>query len=183
MAKKKMRFSALIPTERIERSIMLIRGEKVMIDSDLAGLYAVPTKALVQAVKRNPERFPRDFMFKLNKSEASSLAVLRSQTVTSNENRGGRRYLPYAFTETGVAMLSSVLRSDRAIHVNIEIIRAFVRLRQLLATRVDLARKLDELERKYDAQFRVVFDAIRQLMTPPPDPPRSKFGFRTKADQ
>ena len=153
-----------------------------MIDSDLATLYDVPTKALIQAVKRNRDRFPTDFMFQLNRTEFDALMVLRSQTVTTKNGRGGRRNLPYAFTETGVAMLSSVLRSNRAIHVNVEIIRAFVRLRQLLATHADLARKLAELEKKYDAQFRVVFDAIRQLMTPPPQPPRPRMGFRSKFD-
>lgn len=155
----------IIPLESIESRIFFIRAQKVMFDADLAGLYEVETRALVQAVKRNIERFPADFMFQLTQEEFD---FLRSQSVISNpEGRGGRRYLPYAFTEQGVAMLSSVLRSDRAIHVNIEIMRAFVRLRQMLASHKELARKLAALERKYDAQFKVVFDAIRELMTPP----------------
>jgi hypothetical protein len=165
--------TSLIPAERIERAILLIREQKVLLDSDLAGLYQVPTKVLVQAVKRNSNRFPADFMFQLNREEVDSL---RSQVVTS-KGRGGRRYLPYAFTEQGVAMLSSVLKSNRAVLVNIEIMRAFVRLRQLLASHADLARKMDALEKRYDAQFKVVFDAIRQLMAPPPDTKRGKIGF------
>ena len=143
-----------------------------MVDRDLAVLYAVPTKVLIQAVRRNIYRFPTDFMFQLTKEE---FKILRSQFVTSSW--GGRRYKPYVFTEQGVSMLSSVLKSKRAIRVNIEIMRAFVRLRQLLATHADLARKLEQLEKKYDAQFRVVFDAIRQLMTPPADSSKRKIGF------
>ena len=150
---------ALVPAERIERSILSIRGHRVMIDSDLAELYGVETRALVQAVQRNRERFPDDFMFQLTREEFDHL---RSQSVTSSLGWGGRLYPPYAFTEQGVAMLSSVLRSERAVQVNIEIMRAFVRLREMLASHAELARKLDALEKKYDAQFRVVFDAIRQ---------------------
>ena len=165
---------SLVPAERIEKSILLIRKQKVMLDSDLAALYGVETKALVQAVKRNLERFPEDFMFQLSRDEFS---ILRSQSVTSS-NWGGRRYPPYAFTEQGVAMLSSVLRSQRAIQVNIEIMRAFIRLRQMLASNAELARKLDELEKKYDAQFKEVFEAIRQLMSPP-EPKRRPIGFQT----
>ena len=153
---------ALVSEEQIDQSILMIRGHKVILDSILAGLYCVETKVLIQAVKRNKDRFPPDFKFQLSKKE---FEILRSQTVTSSW--GGRRYPPYAFTEQGVAMLSSVLRSSRAIQVNIEIMRSFVRLRQMLATHRDLARKLDELEQKYDEQFSIVFDAIRQLMTPP----------------
>jgi phage regulator Rha-like protein len=164
---------SLIPVERIEKAILLIRGEKVMLDADLAALYGVETRVLVQAVKRNMERFPGDFMFQLSQGE---FAILRSQIVTSSD-WGGRRYPPYAFTEQGVAMLSSVLRSQRAIQVNIEIVRAFIRLRQMLASHVELARKLDALEKKYDAQFRQVFEAIRQLMAPP-EPKRRPIGFR-----
>ena len=158
----------LIPNERIERAILLIRGQKVMLDRDLAELYDVPTKVLNQAVKRNAERFPGDFMFQLREEEMD--VVLRSQFVTSKGGRGGRRYLPYAFTEQGVAMLSSVLNSDRAIEVNIAIMRAFVRLREIMATHKDLARKLEELEKKlgqHDEKFQIVFEAIRQLMAPP----------------
>jgi hypothetical protein len=185
----------IIPVERIESKIILIRGQKVMLDSDLAELYGVETKVLNQVVKRNINRFPKDFMFQLTVREVESLRCqfgtsnMRSQIVTSktSEGRGGRRYLPYAFTEQGVAMLSSVLKSSRAVQVNIEIMRAFVRLRRMLASNAGLARKLNELERKYDAQFRVVFDAIRELMTPPePEPPpRRRIGFtaREKANK
>ncbi len=133
------------------------------MDSDLAVLYGVESRALIQAVSRNKDRFPPDFMFQLNKQE---VVRLRSQFVISN-GRGGRRYAPYAFTEQGVAMLSSVLRSKRAVLANVEIMRAFVRLRAILAGNAELARKLASLERKYDSQFKVVFDAIRELMTPP----------------
>lgn len=168
---------SLIPVDRIERAILLIRGQKVMLDADLASLYGVETRVLVQAVKRNLERFPEDFMFQLSREE---FAVLRSQIVTSR-NWGGRRYPPYAFTEQGVAMLSSVLRSQRAIRVNIEIMRAFIRLRQMLASHAELARKLEALEKKYDAQFQEVFEAIRRLMAPP-EPKRRAIGFR-KGDE
>lgn len=167
--------AALVPLERIERAILLVRGHKVMLDADLAALYGVETKVLVQAVKRNLARFPEDFMFRLTKEEFDAL---RSQSVTSS-SWGGRRYPPYAFTEQGVAMLSSVLRSDRAVQVNIQIMRAFVRLRRLLATHEALARQLDALERKYDRQFKVVFDAIRELMAPATRGPRRQIGFST----
>ena len=164
---------ALVPPERIERSILLIRGLKVMLSTDLAELYQVEPRVLVQAVKRNMARFPQDFMFQLTEEEFSNL---KSQIVISSWG-GRRRAMPYAFTEQGVAMLSSVLRSKRAINVNIEIMRAFVRLRRILASHAELARKLDALEKKYDAQFKVVFDAIRQLMAPP-EPKRRPIGFR-----
>ena len=168
---------SLVPAERIERAILVLRGHKVMLDSDLATLYAVETKVLNQVISRNIERFPEDFMFQLTEAEA---AFLRSQTVTLKTGRGEhRKYLPYAFTEQGVAMLSSVLRSPRAVQVNIEIMRAFVRLRELIATNRGLARRLDELEKRYDAQFKGVFDAIRQLMTPPAKERRS-IGFRVE---
>lgn len=159
--------------EKVEQQIFFIRGHKVMLDSSLAELYDVETKALNQAVRRNITRFPEDFMFQLAREEAN---FLRSQFVTSKDQRGGRRYLPYVFTEQGVAMLSSVLNSERAIQVNIAIMRAFVKLRQILATHKDLARKLEVLERNYDAQFKVVFNAIRELMTPP-EPHRRRIGF------
>ena len=166
---------SLVPVEKIEKAILLIRGQKVMLDADLAALYGVETRVLVQAVKRNIERFPDDFMLQLNKEEVDSL---RSQIVTLKKGRGQHsKYLPYAFTEQGVAMLSSVLRSRRAIQVNIEIMRAFIRLRQMLASHVELARKLDALEKRYDARFKQVFEAIRQLMTPP-EPKRRPIGFR-----
>jgi hypothetical protein len=154
-----------------------IRGHKVMLDADLADLYGVPTKALVQAVKRNRQRFPVDFVFQLADQE---LVGLRSQIVTSNTprpGRGGRRTAPYAFTEQGVAMLSSVLRSERAVQVNVEIMRAFVRLRGLIGHNRELARRLDDLESRYDRQFKAVFDAIRELMTPPTPPPKRRIGF------
>jgi len=170
---------SLVPVERIERAILLIRGKKVMLDADLASLYGVETRVLVQAVKRNLERFPADFMFQLSKEEVD---FLRSQIVTLKRGRGQHtKYLPYAFTEQGVAMLSSVLRSPRAIQVNIEIMRAFVRLRQMLASHAELARKLDALEKKYDVQFKAVFDAIRQLMAPP-EPKKRRLGFRPDKD-
>lgn len=149
--------------ERIRQSIFLIRGQKVMLDVHLADLYEVETRALVQAVTRNRTRFPRDFMFQLTKREFASL---RSQIVISNI-RGGRRSAPYAFTEHGVAMLSSVLRSNRAISVNIEIVRAFVYLRQIISEHADLAKRIDELEELYDGKFQIVFDAIRGLLQPP----------------
>jgi hypothetical protein len=147
-----------------------------MLDADLAELYGVETRAPLQAVSRNQKRFPEDFMFRLSKEEYE---LLRSQIVISKKGRGGRRYLPYAFTEQGVAMLSSVHRSERAVQVNIEIMRAFVRLRRMLASNAELARKLAALEKKYDAQFRMVFDAIRELMTPPESKKR-EIGFLVK---
>jgi len=169
----------LIQAERIERSILVIRGQKVMLSTDLAVLYDVQPRALVQAVKRNLGRFPADFMFQLTKEEFD---LLKSQIVISSATGWGglRRALPYAFTEQGVAMLSSVLHSPRAIAVNIEIMRAFVRLRQMLVSNPGLARKLEALERKYDAQFKVVFDAIRRLMQPPESKPRRPIGFHVK---
>jgi len=167
---------SLMLVERIERCILQIRGHKVMLDNDLAMLYGVEAKALNRAVKRNLKRFPGDFMFQLSEGEFNNL---KCQIGTSRW--GGRRYLPYAFTEQGVAMLSSVLHSDRAIQVNVEIMRAFVRLRQLLATHAELARKLEALERKmvdHDKQFAVVFEAIRQLMEETAEePPKRRIGF------
>jgi phage regulator Rha-like protein len=145
---KKAAEQSLVPVEVIEKRILLIRGHKVMLDSDLAKLYQVPTKSLNLAVKRNADRFPEDFMFRLTKEEAD----LRFQIETSKK-RGGRRYLPYAFTEQGVAMLSSVLNSTRAVQVNIAIMRTFVRLRQILATHKDVAEKLQAMERKYDKEL------------------------------
>jgi len=149
--------------ERITKTILFLRGEKVLLDEDLAILYGVETKLLVRAVKRNLDRFPDDFMFQLTGEEWNGL---RCQFGTSR-SWGGRRYAPYAFTEQGVAMLSSVLHSERAVKVNIEIMRAFVRLREILASNHELARKLDTLEQNHDAQFKVVFEAIRQLMSSP----------------
>lgn len=171
--KRRTRSKSIVSQGRITQSILLIRGEKVLLDADLAVLYDVETRVLVQAVKRNIERFPSDFMFQLTKREFSHL---RSQSVTSSD-WGGRRYPPYAFTEQGVAMLSSVLRSERAVRVNIEIMRTFVRLREMLVGHAELARKLAVLERKYDAQFKVVFDAIRELMKPPEQSKKRPIGF------
>ena len=162
----------VIPQEIIERRIFLIKGQKAMLDSDLAELYGVETKYLTRQVRRNIKRFPDDFMFKLTKDE-----FLRCQIVTSK--RGGRRYLPYAFTEQGVAMLSTVLNSERAIHVNIVIMRAFVKLREILSMHKELAHKLNELERKtekHDIEIRSIFEAIRQLMSPL-EKPKGKIGF------
>jgi hypothetical protein len=164
----------LLPIERIESRIVWLRQEKVLLDVDLAVMYGVTTKVFNQAVKRNLERFPEDFMFQLTPDEAENL---RSQTVTSSY--GGRRYLPYAFTEQGVAMLSSVLRSERAVQVNIEIMRAFVRLRKLLSSHADLARKIKQMEGKYDAQFGQVFRAIQQLMADDADA-KSPYAARKK---
>ena len=164
---------AVARVDVIDQKIHVIRHHKVLLDGDLAALYGVETKALVQAVKRNAPRFPPDFMFRLTIPE---FAALRSQIVTSNE-RGGRRHRPYAFTEHGVAMLSSVLRSPRAIHVNIAIMRAFVRLREAVIHHERLAARIASLERKYDGQFAVVFEAIRELMTPPLSFSGRRIGF------
>ncbi|MCP5171371.1 MAG: ORF6N domain-containing protein [Pseudomonadales bacterium] len=155
----------------IEKQILLIRGQKVLLDGALAELYGVETKVLLQAVKRNIDRFPDDFMFHLTKQEFNNL---RSQIVTSSW--GGRRTPPYAFTEQGVAMLSSVLRSPQAVQVNIEIMRAFVRIRRILSENAELNQRLDALEHRYDEQFKVVFDAIRELMKPP-EPKKKPIGF------
>ena len=170
---------SVIPIEKIESRIYEIRGQRIMFDRDLAELYGVRTKALKQAVSRNIERFPPDFMFILTYQE---FANLRSQIVTSSSRQwGGTRYKPMAFTEQGVAMLSSVLRSKRAAQVNIEIMRAFVRLREMLSTHKELAQKIAELEERlgeHDEQIQVIFEAIHQLMSPPDKPPK-KIGFET----
>ncbi len=163
-----------VSAEKIERSILLIRGQKVMLDRDLAELYGVETRVLNQAVRRNIRRFPPDFMFQLSPKEFTQW---KSQIVISKKEKMGLRRRPLVFTEQGVAMLSSVLGSDRAIDVNIAIMRAFVRLRELMATHKELAQKIDDLEKKYDAQFRAVFDAIRQLMQPAPVPLKRRIGF------
>ena len=163
---------ALVP-EVIERMILLIRGHKVMLDSHLAELYGVETKVLKRAVRRNIDRFPPDFMLEVTREEQE---ILRSQFGTLRWGEHAK-YLPYVFTEQGVAMLSSVLNSKRAIQVNIEIMRAFLRLREIVATHKDLARKLELLEKKYDHQFRVVFEAIRQLMAPPEPQQKRRIGF------
>ena len=164
--------SDLIPRDRILGSILIIRGQRVMLDRDLAILYAVRTRDLNKAVSRNTDRFPDDFMVQLTRQEFENL---KFQFGTSSW--GGTRKRPRAFTEQGVAMLSSVLRSKRAVQVNIQIMRAFVRLREMVTSNKDLARRLEELEKKYDSQFKSVFDAIRQLMTPVVLPHR-RIGFR-----
>ena len=169
---------AVIPFVDLEQRIFAFRGQRVMLSIDLAELYEVEPKVLVQAMKRNIERFPDDFMFQLTNQEFSNL---KSQFVTSSWG-GIRRATPYAFTEQGVAMLSGILNSPRAVRVNIEIMRAFVRLRQLLASNAGLSQKLNALEKEYDAQFKVVFDAIRQLMAPP-EPEKRKIGFVVKEKQ
>jgi hypothetical protein len=163
----------------IEKAIFMIRGQKVMLDSDLAMLYGVTTKRLNEQVRRNATRFPADFMFQLDEKETSAL---RSQFATSKKSRGGRRYLPYVFTEQGVAMLSSVLHSERAIQVNIAIMRVFVELRGMLSAHRELAAKLELLENRierHDEQIHAIFEAIRQLMTPPASPTK-KIGFELK---
>lgn len=165
----------LVPHDQLEQSILVIRGHRVMLDTELAKLYEVLTKTLNQAVKRNRTRFPDDFMFQLTAEEA---ATVRSQSVTLNRGRGQhRKYRPYAFTEQGVAMLSSVLRSERAIQVNIAIMRAFVQLREMIGANKTLAKRLSDLEKKYDGQFRIVFEAIRELMTEPASKSR-RIGFK-----
>ena len=174
MARK---LSAIVPAERIERAILLIRGKKVMLDRDLAALYDVTTGNLNKAVTRNLDRFPNDFMFRLTREEFNNLKFH-----FGTSRWGGTRKPPRAFTEQGVAMLSGVLRSKRAVMVNIEIMRAFVRLREILATHKQLARKLAELEKKYDRQFAQVFEAIRQLMEPPKQT-GEPIGFRVKRRQ
>jgi hypothetical protein len=173
--------SSLIPLECIGSAIRLVRGQKVLLDNDLARLYGVETRVLNQAVKRHAERFPEDFMFQLSADEAEAWLRSRSQFVILKRGEN-LKYRPYAFTEQGVAMLSSVLHSDRAVRVNIEIMRAFVQLRQMLASNAELARKLETLEKKYDAQFKIVFDAIRRLMSPP-EPKRREIGFHVKYDE
>ena len=168
-----MASDTLLVSDRIEKRIYYLRKQRVMLSMDLAELYGVEPKVLVQAVKRNIVRFPDDFIFQLSLQEVRNL---KSHFVTSSWG-GLRRAAPYAFTEQGVAMLSSVLRSKRAVEVNIEIMRAFVRLREMIGSSKELTKRLDELEKRYDSQFKVVFDAIRQLMTPPMVPHR-RIGFR-----
>jgi len=162
----------LISTEVIATRILIVRGKRVMLDSDLAVLYEVETKRLNEQVARNRKRFPKDFMFQLSREEADSL---RSQIATSK--RGGRRYLPFVFTQEGVAMLSSVLNSERAIMVNIQIMRAFTQLRRMLLTNRTLKRKIEEMEKKYDKQFTIVFQAIKQLLEPPLRKEKRVIGF------
>jgi hypothetical protein len=168
---------SLVPVERIETAILFIRGQKVMLDSDLAEIYGVPTKRLNEQVKRNAERFPSDFMFQLTEDEFEKL---RSQFATTKLTM--RRNPPYAFTEHGAVMLANVLNSQTAISASVQVVRAFIRLREMLVSHKDLARRLDSLEAKYDKQFRVVFDAIRELMTPV-DKEQRRIGFRKDKEE
>ncbi len=167
---------SLIPIERIEQKIYVVRGERVMLDSDLADVYGVTTFNFNKAVKRNIKRFPEDFMFQLTKEEHESLTF---QIGISNKGRGGRRYLPYVFTEHGALMAANVLSSDRAVEASVQVIRAFVKLRQMLASNAELAKKVEALEQKYDANFKIVFDAIRKLMLPP-EKSKQAIGFVEK---
>lgn len=169
--------NSVVPVESIEQCILSLRGYRVMLDSDLAGIYGVTTKRLNEQVRRNLERFPEDFMFQLTAEETESL---RSHFATSNSGRGGRRYLPYVFTEHGAVMLANVLKSPTAIQASIQVVRAFVRLRQMVIEHSELSRRLDELEAKYDAHFKVVFAALRKLMQPPATKQR-RVGFRVES--
>jgi hypothetical protein len=164
-----------VPLAQVADVILAIRGQNVILDTQLGLLYGVETRALIQAVKRNAGRFPLDFMFQLTRKEFDAL---RSQFVIS-KSRGGRRHLPYAFTEHGAIMAANVLNSERAVEASVQVVRVFVRLRQMLVSNSELARKLDELEKRYNRQFKIVFDAIRQLMTPVPLKPKA-IGFRPK---
>ncbi len=169
--------SSITTYTMVEQRILFIRGQKVMLDRDLAELYGVATRVLNQAVKRNLERFPKDFMFQLTKEETQ---FLRSQFVISNQSRGGRRYLPYAFTEHGAVMLASVLNSETAINASIQVVRAFVRLRSLLAAHKELAKKLESFEKKTDTKFKVVFDLIAKYLKPEQNNSKKRIGFETK---
>ncbi len=162
-----------IPVERIEQKIYVIRGERVMLDSNLAAIYGVETRVFNQAIRRNIDRFPEDFMFRLTAEEYNSLM---SQIVISKTGRGGRRKLPLAFTEHGALMAANVLNSTRAVEASVQVVRAFVKMRNMLASNDQLSKKIEALEKKYDSQFKVVFDAIRKLMLPP-DKPKGGIGF------
>jgi len=164
-----------VPIERVEQAILFVRGEKVILDADLAELYGVTTTRLNEQIKRNQNRFPKDFAFRLTKQEFTNLM---SQFATSSSRHGGRRKLPLVFTEHGALMAANVLNSKTAVQASVHVVRAFTRLRQMLASNVELSRKLGDLERKYDAQFKVVFDAIRQLMAPP-ETKRKQIGFKS----
>ena len=170
--------NAIVPPALISQKIFFVRGTRVMLDADLARLYGVATKNLNKAVKRNTSRFPSDFMFQLSPKELHSLGF---QSGTSKPGRGGRRYVPYAFTEQGVAMLSSVLRSSRAVQVNVAIVRTFVRLREMLTTHEELRRKIDAMEKRYDARFRTVFETIRQMLETP-IPAKKPIGFHARLE-
>jgi hypothetical protein len=164
---------ATLPIEKVERAIILMRGEKVILDSDLARLYGVSTARLNQQVNRNLGRFPGDFMFRLTEEEFKNLIL---QNATSKKGRGGRRKLPYAFTEHGAIMAANVLNSQRAVQASVQVVRAFIQLRRMFASNAELVRKLEKLEKKYDRQFKIVFDTIRELMIPPGKP--KVIGFR-----
>ena len=170
--------NAIVPPALISQKIFFVRGTRVMLDADLARLYGVATKNLNKAVKRNTSRFPSDFMFQLSPKELHSLGF---QSGTSKPGRGGRRYVPYAFTEQGVAMLSSVLRSSRAVQVNVAIVRTFVRLREMLTTHEELRRKIDAMEKRYDARFQAVFETIRQMLETP-IPAKKPIGFHARLE-
>jgi len=170
---KSKQTSAIVTSQQIAGRIFFLRSARVLLDSDLAKLYGVRTAALNQAVQRNKERFPEDFMFQVNDRDAESL---RSQLVISKKGKGGRRYAPYAFTEQGVAMLSSVLRSARAVQVNIAIMRTFVRLREMLATNQKLRRKIEDMEKQYDTKFQIVFATIESMLEEEEGPKRG-IGF------
>jgi hypothetical protein len=174
--------NTLVPVDYIEHSIIILRGQRVMLDSDFAGLYEVETKNLNKAVKRNILRFPRDFMFQLTEEEVKDLRfqIGTSKITGVQEGKGGRRYLPYAFTEYGVAMLSSVLKSERAIVVNIEIMRTFGKYRSMAVQHKDLAAKIKDMEKKYDKSFLVIFKALEKLLEDPPEPKKQPIGFNTK---
>lgn len=191
---------AIVPISDIESKIIVVRGQRVMLDSDLAELYGVPTKVFNQAVRRNAERFPDDFMYQLTEAEVTRLRSqivtskpagmestrLRSQIATSNTGRGGRRTAPYVFTEHGAIMAANVLNSPQAVKVGVYVVRAFVKLREMLSARRDLAIKLDELERKYekhDQQIVALIDAFRQMMSPAPEPKRKPIGYKTESDR
>jgi hypothetical protein len=170
--------TAIVPSALISQKIFFVRGTRVMLDADLARLYGVATKNLNKAVKRNASRFPSDFMFQLS---SNVMRDLRFQIGTSKREQGGRRYSPYAFTEQGIAMLSSVLRSSRAVQVNVAIMRTFVRLREMLATHEELRRKIDAMEKRYDARFQAVFETIRQMLATPL-PAKKPIGFHTSPE-
>jgi hypothetical protein len=168
--------AAIVPVERIEKSIYLIRGKKIILDSDLASIYGIPTYRFNEAVKRNKKRFPEDFMFQLKREEVD---ILISQNAMSKPGRGGRRSLPYVFTEHGAVMAANILKSPIAVEMSVIVVRAFVKMREIMIEQKDLARKLSALEKKYDKQFQVVFDAIRALMAEE-EKPRKKIGFEVK---
>ena len=168
--------AAIVPIERIEKSIYLIRGKKIILDSDLANIYGIPTYRFNEAVKRNKKRFPEDFMFQLKREEVE---ILISQNAMSKPGRGGRRSLPYVFTEHGAVMAANILKSPIAVEMSVIVVRAFVKMREMMIGQKDLARKLTALEKKYDKQFQVVFDAIRALMAEE-EKPRKKIGFEVK---